>query len=138
MTAAAFSPGRNGVYRAPDDGAALRAAAVAAGLRWTPLELQRVRGKRALLDAFALGLVFPPTFGGNLDALADCLQDLSWLPEQGVVVLLQGAAGSTAFAANRAALLEILGAAAQYWQQRGRVFIVLLAGDSGLPSFLPR
>lgn len=138
MTNGSFSAGCNGVYGMPDDGTALRTAVAAAGLHWMPVELQRVRGKRALLNAFARGFVFPPSFGGNLDALADCLQDLSWLPQQGMVVALHGAARCAAFATDRTALLEILAAAAQYWQQRDRVFIVLLTGDSGLPPFLPR
>nr|WP_242613767.1 barstar family protein [Herbihabitans rhizosphaerae] len=37
-------------------------------------------GKRAMLDAIAAALCFPDYFGHNLDALYDCLTDLSWLP----------------------------------------------------------
>ncbi|MFD2396406.1 barstar family protein [Prauserella oleivorans] len=36
--------------------------------------------KTATLDAIAELLRFPAYFGRNLDALYDCLTDLSWLP----------------------------------------------------------
>ncbi|GAA2834258.1 barstar family protein [Crossiella cryophila] len=39
-----------------------------------------LRTGRAALAAFAEALSFPDYFGGNLDALYDCLTDLSWLP----------------------------------------------------------
>jgi RNAse (barnase) inhibitor barstar len=37
--------------------------------------------KASALAAIAAVLSFPETFGKNLDALYDCLTDLSWLPE---------------------------------------------------------
>lgn len=40
-----------------------------------------LRDKRAALLAIAEALSFPDYFGVNLDALYDCLTDLSWLPE---------------------------------------------------------
>ena len=40
-----------------------------------------------LFDQFGSVLEFPSWFGGNWDAFADCLQDLSWLPASGYVVL---------------------------------------------------
>ncbi len=39
------------------------------------------RTKQAALAAIADALSFPDWFGHNLDALYDCLTDLSWLPE---------------------------------------------------------
>ncbi|NIJ13250.1 RNAse (barnase) inhibitor barstar [Saccharomonospora amisosensis] len=36
--------------------------------------------KESTLDAIATVLSFPDYFGRNLDALYDCLTDLSWLP----------------------------------------------------------
>jgi RNAse (barnase) inhibitor barstar len=40
----------------------------------------RVRTKAEFMTAVAEALSFPAWFGANLDALADCLRDLSWLP----------------------------------------------------------
>jgi hypothetical protein len=131
---AAFSAKTNGVYRAPAAVASLQATVRRAGLRWVVVDLRRARGKHALLSACARGFLFPAGFGGNWDALADCLQDLSWLAEPGTVALLRGAADFAAAAPGEyAMLLEILDATAQYWQQRERVFIVVGEGAAGLP-----
>lgn len=39
-----------------------------------------IRTKDDFYDAVAAALSFPAWFGRNLDALYDCLRDLSWLP----------------------------------------------------------
>lgn len=124
----------NGIYRAPESTDELRAAAP--DLRWIAVSLKRIRGKRALLKALALAMNFPRTFGDNWDALADCLQDLSWLPDRGHLLHLQDFADFSASApAARAALLDILGTAAEHWRRQGRAFIVLVDGNSALQEF---
>lgn len=55
-----------------------------------------LRDKHAVLDAFATTLEFPETFGRNLDALYDCLTDLSWLPSGEHVVIWVGSGGLAA------------------------------------------
>jgi RNAse (barnase) inhibitor barstar len=40
----------------------------------------RIRSKDDFYTAVAAAMSFPDWFGRNLDALADCLRDLSWLP----------------------------------------------------------
>ncbi|MFD2420046.1 barstar family protein [Amycolatopsis pigmentata] len=45
--------------------------------------------KTSTMDAIATALSFPDYFGHNLDALYDCLTDLSWLPS-GEHVLIWG------------------------------------------------
>jgi hypothetical protein len=45
-----------------------------------PMDGSRIRGKDDFYDAVAAALSFPDWFGRNLDALHDCLGDLSWLP----------------------------------------------------------
>ncbi|MBY0269072.1 MAG: barstar family protein [Burkholderiales bacterium] len=133
---AALTVKSNGVYRAPEKVALLQTIVRRAGLRWVVVDLRRARGKHALLGACARGFQFPAGFGGNWDALADCLQDLSWLAEPGTVALLRGAADFAVAAPDEyALLLEILGASAEYWQPRGRVFIVVSEGDTGLRAF---
>lgn len=126
-------PQFNGIYRAPQAMDELRAAP---DLQWTAVSLKRIRDKKALLNALAIAMDFPATFGGNWDALADCLQDLSWLPDRGHVLHLQSFAGFSAAApAEQAVLLDILDAAADYWRQQGSVFIVLVDGNPALPEF---
>ncbi|CRK55524.1 hypothetical protein [Alloactinosynnema sp. L-07] len=44
------------------------------------LDGTKIRSKRAMFTALADTLKFPDWFGHNLDALYDCLTDLSWLP----------------------------------------------------------
>ncbi|MFK0254796.1 barstar family protein [Streptomyces sp. NPDC090445] len=57
------------------------AAAEAAGWAVVRLDLDGVRTKARLMDACAEAFALPEWFGRNWDALADCLRDLSWLPE---------------------------------------------------------
>jgi RNAse (barnase) inhibitor barstar len=46
--------------------------------------------KAGTLSAFAAALSFPDYFGHNLDALYDCLTDLSWLPPGEHVLIWPG------------------------------------------------
>ncbi|MGH3432975.1 MAG: barstar family protein [Thermocrispum sp.] len=62
-----------------------------------------LRDKLAVLDAIAAALQFPETFGRNLDALYDCLTDLSWLPS-GEHVLIWVASSSLGSVDQRAYL----------------------------------
>lgn len=135
--ATSLSVKANGVYRAPAEVALLQTIVRRAGLRWVVVDLRRARGKHAMLSACARGFQFPASFGGNWDALADCLQELSWLAEPGTVALLRGAADFAVAAPDEyAMLLEILGASAEYWRPRGRVFIALSEGAAGLPALV--
>ena len=47
--------------------------------------------KDELLRRIAVALGFPQWFGGNWDALFDCLADLSWRPAAGHLLLLENA-----------------------------------------------
>jgi len=129
-----LSKALNGVYRAPDQTMATQARS--SGLRFTVVSLRGIDGKKGVLGAFARALDFPSGFGANWDALADCLQDLSWLPG-GHLLLLQAGAdfAETAFDECEM-LLDILASSADFWRQRDRVFIVWVDGIAGLPEFV--
>lgn len=47
-----------------------------------------LRSKRQLLAVLADRLRFPAYFGGNWDALEECLHDLSWIPADVELVLM--------------------------------------------------
>jgi RNAse (barnase) inhibitor barstar len=49
--------------------------------------------KLSTLDTIATALSFPDYFGRNLDALYDCLTDLSWLPSGEHVLVWVGSDG---------------------------------------------
>jgi len=131
-----FAAVRSGVYRAPPSVDRLRRAAAAAKLAWLRLDLESVNAKPRFLAACAQALDFPDTFGANWDALADCLQDLSWRHAAGYVLHLRDARGfARAVPEDYATALEILRDAATFWKERGKVFIVLVDGASDLPLF---
>ncbi len=130
---------RSGVYLAPADISSLRGAADRAALAWMELDTGAARNKDGFLAACARDLRLPDWFGDNWDALADCLEDLSWRPAPGHVILWRGVSRFAAAAPNEfATALEIFRNAAKYCKQRGRLFIALLdeqPHDTGLPPF---
>src|SRR6202008_567126 len=100
---------QSGLYRAPASTDSLRERAHASGAAWLKADLGAVRDKAQLLRTIARSGALPGTFGANWDALADGLQDLSWLPAGGYVVHLQHAKDATqSLALHWSTLLEIL------------------------------
>ncbi|MGH8722343.1 MAG: barstar family protein, partial [Burkholderiales bacterium] len=80
-------------------------------------------GKEALLERLALALGFPAWFGGNWDALEDCLGDLSWRAGDGHVFLFTGYEDLPAD--DLGVLLDVLAASAGYWAGRGKPFFAV-------------
>ena len=76
-----------------------------------------------MLEAIAKALDFPDWFGGNWDALEDCLTDLSWRPEASRVLLFSGAMQNE----DCAILVDVLLSVAEYWRERNRCFFALFA-----------
>lgn len=75
---------QNGAYLVGEaDLDALDAAAHAEGHLVRRVSLAGCRAKDDLLQRIAKALELPETFGANWDALADCLNDLGWLPQAG-------------------------------------------------------
>ncbi len=121
---------KSGVYRAPhgrDIADALRGSA----LKLARIDLAGAAAKDVLLARIAAALEFPAWFGGNWDALEDCLADLSWLPlprAGGHVLLFEGAQGLPAD--ERGILIDILASAAASWRERGRPFFAVFTGGA--------
>ncbi|MGW4689729.1 barstar family protein [Streptomyces sp. NPDC004244] len=97
------------------------AAAEAAGWAVVRLDLDGVRTKARLMDACAEAFRLPEWFGRNWDALADCLRDLSWLPQPGgagagrLVVVTGWRELGEARPGDWDVLREVLGEASAYW-----------------------
>jgi len=120
-------PGHNGIYRMPQDTGQLRAAVLREGGSWRVLDLTGTVDKQGLLCAMARALDFPGYFGRNWDALADSLQDLSWLSWSSLVIEVQGWGDFARAAASDAQLaLDIARDAATYWGRRGKTFVMLV------------
>ncbi len=89
------------------------------------VDLAGVKSKQALMEALRQALRLPAHFGGNWDALADCLGDRAWLPKRGAFVALRHTAELRRRSpADWATLLEILAETANFWQARGMPFRV--------------
>lgn len=59
------------------------------GLAVARIDLADCRDKAEALQRLASALHFPDWFGGNWDALADSLDDLSWWPAPGYLVVVE-------------------------------------------------
>ena len=108
-------PVRSGVYRVTASDAIEQAAPAAARI-----DLKDGDALRAISRA----LQFPDWFGGNWDALEDCLADLSWRPEDGRVLVFsnwQALSGD-----DLGVLLDVLRSSAEFWSGRGRPFFAVL------------
>jgi barstar (barnase inhibitor) len=129
----------SGVYRTP------QADEVRDAVRGTRLDLASVAlggaaDKEALLERLAAALAFPEWFGGNWDALEDCLTDLSWRAGEGHALLIGGHGELPAD--DLGVLVDVLRAAAEYWAGRGKPFFAVFVDpghDLGLPAlFRPK
>jgi len=120
---------RSGVYRTSG------AAPVLDATRGSNLDVVSIRlhgraGRDALLGAIAEALAFPSWFGGNWDALEDCLADLSWRRAAGRVLLFEGATPGD----ELGILVDVLAGSAEFWAGRGTPFFaVFLDPDRALP-----
>lgn len=109
------------------DRAALVEAANALDFSVAAANLASADDKDSLLEQIAEALEFPATFGGNWDALADSLGDLSWLPAPGYVLLIDHCTAlRDAEPDDFATLLELLDEAAAAHARAGVPFWALL------------
>lgn len=67
-----------------------------------------IRKKREFFGVLRKHLPLPGYFGGNWDALHDCLRDTSWLPENAEIVLRHESLPFDDKSPNRAIYLELL------------------------------
>jgi RNAse (barnase) inhibitor barstar len=129
--------GAGGVYHLTLEPRDLERAAKDAGLAVFRVDIHHVHGKADFLALLAKALRFPDWFGGNWDALADCLTDLEWHDAMGYVVVLDQAKHFVAgHKGEWAAALEVLQHASSYWRDEAVPFWVFVAGPEGWKSGL--
>ncbi|WP_232663008.1 barstar family protein [Pseudonocardia sp. TRM90224] len=117
---------RAGVERVERPAAEVAAAARRGGA--TVGVLPAVADRRSLFTKVGAALQFPGYYGRNLDALEECVRDLSWLPAGEVVLVWEDdAALLAADPATHRAVLEILTDAAAESKSGPRPLRVLLA-----------
>lgn len=129
---------RSAVYRATALPVELESAARDAGLRYARIDAAAVRTKSAFLGLVARTLAFPSWFGRNWDAFEDCLTDLSWIEQPGLVIVIEGfETYAQADPGGFAILLDIFKTSAEYWRGEGRPFWVILTGEPAAQLELP-
>ena len=75
------------------------------------------------LAAIAQAVHVPDWFGGNWDALADTLSDLSWQPAFGYVLLLHNDNGTLGMAAeDHNIAMEIFADTIAFWKSQDKPF----------------
>lgn len=105
----------------------LRAQAEPENVHVAHVDGTQLHTKADFVAAMAREFQFPDYFGMNWDALEECLTDLEWLPASSYVLVYDdcdqfGERDEDAWRAS----LNILHAAADYWEAAGRHFFVLL------------
>lgn len=123
------SPEIAGIFKlARKDLPALQKAASELKQAFLTVDLKQARNVPGFIKALKRDLKFPAWFGGNLDALNDCLTDFSWLPAPGYVIALTGYEALRANPTSFAAFNEVLASAVEEWEARAipfKVFFVL-------------
>lgn len=108
------------------------------GIARIVIDLAGCTDKAGLLARIAAAMEFPPWFGHNWDALADCLADLSWLPAGAYSITLSGSSALRAAEPDAlATALDILDEAATFWAGEGVVFRVEVREDADADSASP-
>ena len=104
----------------------LQDAARTAGFASFAADLGAAATLEAAFPILAKALDFPDWFGHNLDALMDCLTDMSWAPAKGYLLLISGTPPlAKADPDGFASLLEVFSAAIEPWREDGIPFWVL-------------
>lgn len=104
----------------------LQAAAAEAGLLLLKGDLSSVHGKGEFLAAIAQAISAPEWFGHNWDALADALQDLSWLGEvPGYILLLRNGGDHLGLSDGEHEIaLQVFGESVAFWKSQDKPFWV--------------
>lgn len=117
-------PDRSGVYRVAHE-RDIRDSLSGSAHDLLVIDLEA--GKAQMLSAIAKALDFPAWYGGNWDALEDCLTDLSWrkyVPRVVVFPLWKDSGDLNT-------LRDVLAAAAEFWRGRRCPFFAVFVDPNG-------
>lgn len=135
-----FNQEQGGVYRwlSPARSCELERAVQPRGWRFFYLDGRQVRGKASFLRTAAVAMEFPAYFGYNWDAFEEMINDLSWAPAAGYVLLYDHL---WRFACEQpegwAVARTILQSACDQWAGQGTPFVTLLRHTHGCSSVIP-
>jgi len=108
----------------------VQAAAKRAKFAYFHIEGKNIARKEQLLNHVATALRFPDYFGGNWDAMEECLTDMEWVDAPGYVIHYDHIDGLAAAHPDQLeTFIEICRDAVGSWKEDGTPFIVLLAGS---------
>lgn len=128
-------PKQAGIFRlARHDLAVLQEAAEEQAFAFFNVDLQRAANVPGFIRALKRDLKFPDWFGGNLDALNDCLTDFSWHPANGYVITLSGSAMLRSVPTSFAALNAVLASAVDEWRSRNIPFLIFYLTEDSPPT----
>jgi RNAse (barnase) inhibitor barstar len=123
---------RTGVYHLNRDAGQLAKSAAEAGLSVWRVDIGDARDKADFLGKIAAAMRFPDTFGGNWDAFADCLRDLSWVEGSGYVLIFENSQNFCITHRDEFDVaMDIFDDAAAYWRDEGKPFWVMVGGPQG-------
>ncbi len=122
----------HGAFHVPD----VRHTVEHAGWRFAYVDGWRAQRRNEFLSAVAKAFQFPEHFGGNFDAMADCLRDVHGPDDTGVVLLWDGWGtlardDEAAFSKARAVLAQ------RAAEDQGGAFVALLRGEGPEPDGVP-
>lgn len=128
-----------GVYHMPQGGGEpLKQAARAHHWHIHEAHLGEQPDRQALLGKLGQDLGFPDWYGANLDAVADCLDDLSWAPAPGHLFLLHDCDHANAVHSDDfVALLQIAADASARWQEENVPLWIFVDMRADGIAFLP-
>lgn len=120
-----------GVYRFPSSAslATLQAEAQEQGWQLFHLDGTAIQDKASFLAGAKTTFAMPAYVGRNWDAFEEAVNDLSWAPAEGYVLVYDDAANLDEHDAPALqTAVDILATAAGNWQAEGKPFYVLVRG----------
>jgi len=127
-----------GVLADTADPTAVAAAAVGRGLAYYEADCNRARSRSAVLRAIAKAVDFPEYFGGDFDALFDCLCD-TILDQKtgGILFLRQLHSGDPALADDARRIESVCQDMVEFARDNDRVFYYLITHAGRHPDAEP-